>query len=104
LLRAREAAERFLGSYLPLAYGRAGALAGPVTAAVRRQLRAAQAQITPVERRRRPRVVSVELVGTTPGFVVATAMVKDGGVTASRLRFTLAGKAGRWAVFSVVEG
>jgi hypothetical protein len=104
LLAAREAAERFLGSYLPFSYGRAGALAGPVAPGVRRQLRAARAQITPVERRRHPRAVSLQLVGTTPGFVVATAIVKDGGIAASRLRFTLAMKAGRWAVFSVVEG
>jgi hypothetical protein len=92
------------GAYVPFAYGRGCALAGPVTPALRRQLTGERARITPVERRRRPRVVSLQVVGTTPGFVVATAIVKDEGVTASRLRFTLAMKAGRWAVFSVVEG
>lgn len=103
-LWAREAAERFLGSYLPFAYGRAGALAGPVTPGVRRQLRAARAQITPVERRRHPHAVSLQLVGTTPGFVVATAIVKDGGIAASRLRFTIQRTGGRRVVSGVVKG
>jgi hypothetical protein len=104
LLRARGVAEWFLGSYVRFAYGRGDALAGPVTPALRRQLARERAQITPVERHQRPRFVSLQVVGTTPGFVVATAIVKDEGFSASRLRFTLAMKAGRWAVFSVVEG
>ncbi len=58
----------------------------------------------PAERWRRPRVVSLELVGTTPGFVVATATIDDGGVSAYRLRFTVQRQSGRWAVSSVVEG
>jgi hypothetical protein len=56
------------------------------------------------ERGRRPRVVSVQLLGTTPGFVVATATIDDGGLAAYQLRFTLQGQSGRWAVSSVVEG
>jgi hypothetical protein len=40
----------------------------------------------------------------TPGFVLATAMVEDGGIAAYPLRFTLHGKAGGWAVGSVQEG
>jgi hypothetical protein len=71
---------------------------------VRRQLLRERAQLTPVERRRRPRVVSMQTVGTTPRFVVATAVIDDGGVTTYPLRFTLQREAGRWAVSSVEDG
>ena len=59
---------------------------------------------TPVERRRRPRVVALQTIGTTPTFVVATAVIDDGGVATYRLRFTLSRSAGRWAVSGVEEG
>ena len=102
---AHRVAERFLAGYLPFAYGRGSALAvGDVTPALRRQLLRERAQLTPVERRRRPRVVSLQTVGTTPAFVVATAVIDDGGVTTYRLRFTLQREASRWAVSSVEEG
>jgi len=105
LLRARDAAERFLGSYLSFAYGRARAPSvTPVTPALRNQLTREHAQITPVERRRHTRVVSLRVVGMTPGFVLATAMVDDGGIAAYPLRFTLQRSAGRWPVSSVLEG
>jgi hypothetical protein len=102
---ARRAAERFLAGYLPFAYGRGSALAvRGITQTLRRQLLSQRAQPTPVERRRRPRVVSVQTIGTTPTFVVATAVIDDGGVATYRLRFTLSRSAGRWAVGSVEEG
>jgi hypothetical protein len=102
---ARRAAQRFLADYLPLAYGRGSAFAvGDVTPSLRRQLLRERAQLTPVERGRRPRVVSLQTVGTTPAFVVATAVIDDGGVTAYRLRFTLQHGGGRWAVSSIAEG
>ena len=105
MLEARRVAERFLAGYLPFAYGRGSALAiRGVTPALRRQLLRERARVTPVERRRRPRVLSLQLVGTTPAFVVATAIIDDGGVTAYRLRFTLQHGGGRWAVSSVAEG
>jgi hypothetical protein len=105
MLQARRAAERFLAGYLPLAYGRGSALAvSSVKPALRRQLLRARAQLTPAERRRRPRVVSLQTVGTTPAFVVATAVIDDGGAAAYRLRLTPQGGAGRWAVSSVEEG
>ena len=63
-----------------------------------------RAQLTPVERHRRPRVMSLKTLGTTPAFVVATALIDDGGVTVYRLRFTLQREADRWAVSSVAEG
>jgi hypothetical protein len=105
LRRARDASERFLGTYLAFAYGRVGALAlSSVTPAFGRQLVRDLAQVTPVERRRRPRVVLLRVVGLTPGFALATAIVDDGGIAAYPLRFTLQASAGRWAVSGVQEG
>jgi hypothetical protein len=106
MLQARRAAKRFLAGYLPFAYGRGRALAIPsTTQTLRRQLLLRQrAQLTPVERRRRPRVVALQTIGTTPTFVVATAVIDDGGVATYRLRFTLSRSAGRWAVSGVEEG
>ena len=104
LLQARRVAERFLAGYLPLAYGRGSASAvSGVTPAMRRQLLRQGARLTPAERRRRPRVMSLQTVGTTPAFVVATAAIDDGGVATYHLRFTLQGGGGRWLV-SDVEG
>jgi hypothetical protein len=105
LRRAHDAAERFLGTYVPFAYGRAGALGmSSLTPAFGRQLVRDLAQVTPVERRRRPRVVLLRVVGLTPGFALATAIVDDGGIAAYPLRFTLQASAGRWAVSGVQEG
>ena len=79
---ARRVAQQFLAGYLPLAYGRGNALAvRGVTSALRRELLLERARLTPVERRRRPRVVSLQMVGTTPAFVVATAVIDDGRVS-----------------------
>ena len=105
LRRAAGAADRFLRSYLRFAYGRASA--GSVRAvapALRGQLIRERAQVTPAQRVRHPRVVSLGVVGTTPGFVVATATVDDGGVAAYRLRFSLRERAGRWLVSNVEDG
>ena len=105
MLQARRVAERFLAGYLPFAYGRGSALAiRAATQALRRQLLSQRAQLTPVERRRRPRVVALQTIGTTPTFVVATAVIDDGGVATYRLRFTLSRAAGRWAVSGVEAG
>lgn len=105
MLQARRVADRFVAGYLPFAYGRGSALAmRGVTPVIRRQLLGQRAQLTPVERRRRPRVMSLQTIGTTPAFVVATATIDDGGVSTYRLRFTLQREAGRWAVSSVEDG
>jgi hypothetical protein len=105
ILQARRVAERFVASYLPVAYGRDGARAiSGITSALRRQLLHKRAELTPVERRRRPHVVSLQTTATTPTFVVATALVDDGGVATYRLRFTLEGRAGHWLVSGVQEG
>ena len=102
---ASRVAGRFLVSYLTFAYGRAGATSvEAVTPGLRSQLVRDRAQVTPAERSRHPRVVSLATLGTTPGFVVATATVEDGGIAAYRLRFTLQEQAGRWLVSSVQEG
>jgi hypothetical protein len=105
LTLARRVGERFLAGYLRFAYGRGSALAvSGVTPALRRELMRQRAQLTPVERRRRPRVVSLQTIGTTPTFVVARAVIDDGGVGAYPLRFTLEHGGGRWAVSSVEAG
>ena len=74
------------------------------TASLRSRLVTQRVRVTPAERGRRPRVVSLATVGSTPGFVVATATVEDGGITAYRLRFTLREQTGRWLVSGVQEG
>ncbi len=102
---SRRVAERFLSGYLPFVYGRGGALAiRGITSTLRQQLLRKRAELTPVERRRHPRLVSLQTTATTPTFVVATARIDDGGVTTYHLRFTLEGRAGRWLVSGVQEG
>jgi hypothetical protein len=90
LVRVRQAASRFLESYLPFAYGRAHArsVAG-VTPALRGQLTRERAQLTPLERRRHPRVVSLQVVGQAPAVALATAIIDDGGITTYPLRLRL---------------
>jgi hypothetical protein len=102
---ARVVAARFLVSYLQFAYGRgsAGAVKA-VTPGLRSQLISQRGRVTPAARGRHPRVVSLTTVGTTPGFVVATATIEDGGIAAYRLRFTAQEQAGRWSVSGVQEG
>jgi hypothetical protein len=103
--QARQVAARFLAGYLPFAYGRGSAVAiRGITPALGRELLRQRAQLTPVERRRRPWIESLQTIGTTPAFVVATAVIDDGGVTTYRLRFALQREADRWAVSSVAEG
>jgi hypothetical protein len=102
LAAARETAERFLAGYLPFAYGRASAQSvRALTPAVRRQLIHEHAQLTPVERRRHPRVVSLEAAGQATGVVLATALVEDGGITTYPLRLTVQRVAGAWVVSGV---
>jgi hypothetical protein len=105
LTRARLVAKRFLVGYLPFAYGRSSAatIAG-VTSALSRQLLQERVAVPPAERGRQPRVASLQTVGTTPWFVMATAVVNDGGLTTYQLRFTVQRSSGGWAVSSVVEG
>jgi hypothetical protein len=105
LRQAHRVAGRFLRSYLKFAYGRSGAASvEAVTPGMRSQLMRDRAQVTPSERARHPRVVSLRVVGTWPRFVVATASVEDGGIAAFRLRLTLQEQPGRWLVSDVREG
>src|SRR5450755_1453548 len=102
---ASRVAARFLLSYLKFAYGRARATSvEAVTPGLRGQLMRDRAQVTPAERARHPRVVSLRVLGTNPGFVIATASVKDEGIAAYRLRFALREEGGRWLVSDVQEG
>jgi hypothetical protein len=102
---ASHVARRFLRSYLKFAYGRARATSvEAVTPGLRSQLVRDRAQVTPAERARHPRVVSLRVLGTNPGFVLATASVEDGGIAAYQLRFALREEGGRWLVGDVQEG
>ena len=102
---ARVAALRFLVSYLKFASGRgsAGAVKA-ATASLRSRLVTQRPRVTPAERGRRSRVVSLVTVGSTPAFVVATATIEYGGIAAYRLRFTLQEHTGRWLVSNVQDG
>jgi hypothetical protein len=105
LRSAGDTASRFLLSYLKFAYGRTRATSvEAVTPGLRSQLMRDRAQVTPAERAGHPRVVSLATVGTTPGFVVATATIEDGGIAAYQLRFALREEGGRWLVSDVQEG
>jgi hypothetical protein len=105
LQRAHRVAGRFLIRYLQFAYGRASAESvKAITPGLRTQLTGERARVTPAERRRHPRVVLLGVIGMTPGFVLATATVDDGGIAAYRLRFTLREHDERWSVSSVQEG
>jgi hypothetical protein len=102
LVAARRVAGRFLAGYLPFLYGRGSArsIAG-VTPGLRRQLIRVRGVVTPVERRRHPRVVSLTAVGQMPAAVLATALVADDGVTTYAVRIML--RAGRdgWLITGV---
>lgn len=102
LARVRQAASRFLESYLPFAYGRASVQSvRALTPALRRQLTREHAQFTPVERRRHPRVVSLEAASQATRVVLATALVEDGGITTYALRLTVQMAADGWRVSGV---
>jgi hypothetical protein len=84
---ARRVAGRFLAGYLPVLYGSvsASAVEGPASA-VRSQLTGSRALLTPVERRRHPRLISLGTLAQASGVVLATALITDGGVTTFALR------------------
>jgi hypothetical protein len=99
---ARRVAGRFLLSYLRFAYGRASATSVEgVTPGLRGQLMRDRAQVTPAERARHPRVVSLRVLGTNPGFGLATATVDDGGSRriGCGLRSGKCAAGGWWAMF-----
>ena len=98
-------AARFLASYLAVAFGRASPNSViAATPELRVEVVRERAQLTPAERRRRPAVRSLRVVGMTPGFVLATATIADGGIAVYPLRFTLVREDGRWAVSGVSAG
>jgi hypothetical protein len=99
---ARRVAARFLVGYLPFLYGRGSARSVEgVTPSLRVELTRMRALVTPVERRRHARVVSLTAVGQAHGAVVATALVDDGGVTTYALRITVRELRAGWLVTRV---
>ena len=105
LATARDTAARFLAGYLPFLYGRGSARSiNAVTPDLRVQLSRVPGLVTPVERRRDPRVVSLAVVGQAPDVVLATALVADGGVTTYALRIMLRPGRDGWLVSGVDGG
>ena len=95
----------FLAGYLRFAYGRAPAAAArAVTPALRRQLKRERVQVTPVERTRRPEVVSLSALGQASGVVVATALIDDGGIANYGVRLTVRRMNRAWLVSGVDGG
>jgi hypothetical protein len=71
---------------------------------MRLELRRMRAVVTPVERQRHPRVVSLSAVGQSLAVVLATALVADGGVTTYALRVMLVVNRRGWLVSGVDGG
>ena len=102
---ARRVAARFLAGYLPFLYGRGSARSiEAVTPGLRLQLSRMRGLVTPVERQRHPRLVSLTTVARSPAAMLATALVADGGVTTYALRIMLSAGRGGWMVSSVDGG
>ena len=105
LVAAKSVAARFLAGYLPFLYGRGSARSiDAVTPDMRLQLSRMRALVTPVERQRHPRVVSLSVVGQAAAGALVTALVADGGLTTYALRIMLSGGRGGWIVNSVDGG
>ena len=105
IARARKVAIRFLQGYLPFVYGRGSAGFVPAAApALRRRLTRQAAVVTPAERRRHPRVLSLVVAGQAPGAALATALIADGGITSYALRITLKEGRSGWLVSAVGGG
>jgi hypothetical protein len=105
LAAARRVAARFLAGYLPFLYGRESARSiDGVMPGVRLQLGREPALVTPVERQRHPRVVSLSAVGQTTAAVVATGLVADDGVTTYAVRIMLRAGQDGWLVSGVDGG
>lgn len=104
LARARATASRFLSGYLRLVYGHGSARSiDAVTPNLRVLLTRDRPEVTPVERHRHPRLVSLTAVGQAPGVVLASALVEDGGVTTYALRISLREGPSGWRA-SAVDG
>jgi hypothetical protein len=105
LVGARRAAAQFVAEYLPLLYGRGSPRSiEAVTPSARLELSHVHGLVTPVERDRHPRVVSLTAVRQAPAAVLATALVADGGVTAYSVRITLRFGRDGWLVSRVDGG
>jgi hypothetical protein len=99
---AKRVAIRFLAGYLPFLYGRGSARSiDAVTPDMRLQLSRMRALVTPVERQRHPRVVSLSAVGQAAAGALVTALVADGGVTTCALRIVLRSGRDGWLVSGV---
>jgi len=97
--RHGRSAAGFLAGYLPFLYGRGSARQlTDASARLRVSLARQRTRITPAQRRRHPRVISVVAIGQSPGSAIVTARIDDGGVAPYPLTFTLRGRQARWTV------
>jgi hypothetical protein len=67
-------------------------------------LKRERVQVTPVERRRRPRVITLTALGQASGVVIATALVDEGGIANYVMQLTLRRTSRGWLVSRVDEG
>jgi hypothetical protein len=105
LVAAKSVAARFLAGYLPFLYGRGSAHSiEAVTPGLRLELVRIRAAVTPAERQRHPRVVSLTAVAQSPTATLATALVADGGITTYALRIMLSAGRDGWMVSGVDGG
>jgi hypothetical protein len=102
LAHARRAAERFLSIYLRFVYGRASARSvAPVSPPFRAQLARSGVSVTPAERRRYPRIESLQVIPAGIGLVRATGLIEDGGLTSYTVRVTLRSERSYWVVSAI---
>ena len=95
-------ADRFIASYLRYAYGQAPANSVmEATRALLARLAGASARVTPAERERRPRLLSLTATAQGSEVVLATALVSDGGITSYALRVTIRDGPAGWLVSDV---
>jgi len=74
------------------------------TPALLARLTGGEARVTHTERDRRPRLLSLVATAQGPELVLATAVVKDGGITSYALLITVRDGPAGWRVGDVDDG
>ncbi|MBA3263652.1 MAG: hypothetical protein H0T69_14505 [Thermoleophilaceae bacterium] len=101
---AEATARRFLGGYLRLLYGRGPATAiAAATDRLRHRLARTRVRVTPAARRRRPRIIDIQIVPVRGGGFAATAEIGDGGPARYPIELAVARHRGGWRVFEVAD-
>ena len=74
------------------------------TTALRAELSVGRERIPPAERERDPRVASVKAMAESPGVVIATAAVTDGGIATYAIRVVVEHGPRGWLVSDLIGG